>query len=137
MHFTLVVVVHDGGQLSLHKSMGKRWGSRGRSGTAPWNRVVDGSLPRCGPRLRETGREGVSLSGGNRNCADVTRDGEMGRKVFGPNAELLSGHTRTVIGRISENTEYTGCEEACNRHCHPGESLHEKVDRVLTVKFKR
>jgi hypothetical protein len=61
----------------------------------------------------------------------------MGRKVFSPNAELLGGHTRTVIGRISENTEDTSGEETCDRHCHSGKPLHEKVDRVLTIKFKR
>jgi hypothetical protein len=87
--------------------------------------------------LRETGGEGMTLSGRNRNRADVAGDGEMGWKVFGPNAELLSSHTRTVIGGISENTEDTGGKEACDRHCHPGEPLHEKVDRVQTIKFKR
>ena len=94
-------------------------------------------MPRCGPGLRETGSEGMTLSGGNRNRANMTGNREMGRKVLGPNAELLGGHTRTVIGRISENTEDTGGEEACDWHCHSGESLHEKVDRVLAVKFKR
>jgi hypothetical protein len=79
----------------------------------------------------------MTLGGRNRNRADMTGDGEMGRKVFGPNAELLSGHTRTVIGGVSENTKDTGGKEACDRHCHPGEPLHEKVDRVLAIKFKR
>jgi len=79
----------------------------------------------------------MTLGGRNRNRAGVTGDKEMGWKVFGPNAELLGGHTRTVIGGISKNTEDTGGEETCDRHCHPGEPLHEKVDRVQTIKFKR
>ena len=67
----------------------------------------------------------------------MTRDNEMGWKVFSPNAKVLSGYTRTVIGRISENAEDTGGKETCHRHCHPGEPLHEKVDRVLAIELKR
>ena len=79
----------------------------------------------------------MTLGRGDRDGAGVTRDGEMGRKVPSPNAELLSGHTRTVIGGISENTKDTGGEEARDRYCHSGEPLHEKVDRVFAIKFKR
>jgi hypothetical protein len=61
----------------------------------------------------------------------------MSRKVFSPNAELLGGNTRTIIGRISEKTKDTGGEETCDRHRHPGEPFHEKVDRVLAIQFKR
>ena len=79
----------------------------------------------------------MTLSGGNRKRTDVAGDGKMGRKILGPNAELLGGHTRTVIGGVSENTEDTSSEEAGDRHCHSGEPLHKKVDRVLAIKFKR
>ena len=79
----------------------------------------------------------MTLSGRNRDRADMAGGGEMGREVFGPKTELLGGHTRTVIGRIAENTEDTSGKETGNRHCHPGEPLHEKVDRVLAIKFKR
>jgi len=79
----------------------------------------------------------MALSGRNRNGADMARGGEMGWEVFGPNTEFLSGHTWTVIGGISENTEDTSGKEAGDRHCHPGEPLHEKVDRVLAIEFKR
>ena len=79
----------------------------------------------------------MTLGGRNRNRASVTRDGEMGRKIFGPNTELLGGNARAVIGGITENTKDTGGEETCDRHCHSGKPLHEKVDRVLAIKFKR
>ena len=77
----------------------------------------------------------MAFNGGNRNHTNMTGDREMGRKVFGPNAKIPGGHTRTAIGRISENTEDTGGKEAYSWHCHSGEPLHEKVDQVLVVKF--
>jgi hypothetical protein len=79
----------------------------------------------------------MTLSGRNRDRTSVTGDGEMGREVLGPDAELLGGYTRTVIGGVSENAEDAGGKEASDRHCHPGEPLHEKGDRVLAIKFKR
>jgi len=79
----------------------------------------------------------MALSGRNRSRANMAGGGEMGREVFGPNTEFLGGHTWTVIGRIAENTEDTSGKETGDRHCHPGEPLHEKVDRVLAIKFKR
>ena len=78
----------------------------------------------------------MTLSGRNRDRVGVARDGEMGRKVFSPSAEVLGGHTRTVIRGISENAEDTVGEKTCDRHCHSGEPLHEKVDRVPAIKFK-
>jgi len=79
----------------------------------------------------------MTLSGRNRECTSVSWDGEMDRKVFGPNTEILGSHTRAVIGRISENAEDTGGKEACDGHGHPGKPLHEEIDRILAIEFKR
>lgn len=79
----------------------------------------------------------MSLGGRNRNRADVAGDAEMGRKVLSPNTELLSGHARTVVRGVPENTENTSGKEASDRHRHTGKPLHEKVDRILTIEFKR
>ena len=46
----------------------------------------------------------------------------MDRKVFDPNAELLSK---------SENAEDAGGKEARDGHCHPGKPLREKFDQIL------
>ena len=47
----------------------------------------------------------------------MTRSGEMGQKVSGPNAKLLSGGARAIIGGIHKKTG----------------ALHEKVNRVLNA----
>ena len=67
--------------------------------------------------------------------ARIGEDQQRGDDL-GPDAELLGGYTRTVIGGVSKNAEDAGGKEVSDRHCHPGELLHEKGDLVLAIKFK-
>jgi len=58
-------------------------------------------------------------------------------KILGPCTEFGSRHAGGVIVWVLEDAKHAGRQRFCYGTGHAGETLHEKMHRILAVQIKR